>query len=227
MYNLQNGYYRKRCLLEHIAFSNIVSLCPVRKYINVRQYYLGNTHLPCQSALLSGWFSYQTRFGARCDRSLESNLTVPQGQNTWQSRTVFRLSGPNKSKSNARQRDPTKRLVMLQKIWSGHLMGFFNTTYQDVFIVRYPNLSHWFPKIYIGSHDNKTPRQPSSNPKGAGFLYDSIGSLYWWPGFQREGCWAWCLCPTCFVWEDGLVAGWWRVSGGLVYKEQRWVGGCG
>ena len=223
MYNLQNGYYRKRCLLENIAFSNIMSLCRVRKYINVRQYYPGNTHLPCQPALLSGWFSYHTRFGGRCDRP---RVKIHGNHRPFSVCPV--PTSPN----------PMQDKVTQQKGWwcfrnlvrSPH--GVFTTIYnlsRGISLLDIQTSAIDSPKLHPKPKKSQTPRQPSSNLKALVFLYDSIGSLYWWPGLKGRvvGLVAWCLCPTCFVWEDS-----WRVGGGLVEgyyilirNRDGWVGG--
>ena len=199
MYNLQNGYYRKRCLLENIAFSNIMSLCPVRKYINVRQYYPGKTHLPCQPALLSGWFSYHTRFGGRCDRP----RVKIHGNHRPFSACPVPTTSPNPMQDNVTQQ---KGWWCFRKSGQVTSWGFYNVL-QDVSLLDI-QISALIPQNYIRSHDNKTPRQPSSNLKAlvscmtpsAACTDDQV-----WMG----GCWAWYFDQLVLFGKilGGLVAG--------------------
>lgn len=187
MYNLQNGYYRKRCLLENIAFSNIMSLCRVRKYINVRQYYPGNTHLPCQPALLSGWFSYHTRFGGRCDRP---RVKIHGNHRPFSVCPV--PTSPNPMQDKVTQQKGWWCFRNLVRSPHGVFTTFYNLS-RGISLLDIQTSAIDSPKLHPKPKKSQTPRQPSSNLKAlvscmtpsAACTDDQVwrgGWLAWWLG---------------------------------------------
>ena len=99
---------------------------------------------------------------------------------------------------------PNKKVGDASEIWSGHLMGFLIQPIKRYSLLDIQTSPKLHPKPW-----QQDPKKTIVKPKGAGFLYDSIGSLYWWPGLNGRvlGLVFW---PTCFL--GRFLAGWWRVS---------------